>query len=739
MIVDTVSPTPFSLLRRVKNFEYRASDHDLQEFSQYEDPVQALTDECRRVLRSISSSNQSNVSRASESTGLKDASWSRFQDIGFGAPIEEGDSENGSPLPTLSTRNRQAPTLRRTPGSETNDLGRPTTPSWADFLSTGFVDEQGQKAPSSLLLPPDKVLPPIVTINQRGHSSQSHRRNLESEPDLEPGELASITKLDLDDSFWWVWISSLSGEEPVARKAVFGRCALLETIIPGGKWLVMEEQVKGAIAAQPPPGAYIAEKKGFFSFASRKGKVNRRKSAIKKSDQPYPASQTAPTSRVNIGPDQHARIQAAAAALQQKQRDQHELQQSPEPGVRRGRNDVDAGSKTTSVMTLQPVIMKEASPAMKWASQYDKQAIRAKYLGDRFAGKGASTELLTLPEGGLNTNGSAISLNSGERSPKPPPKDEPAPQSKRPVTPPPPPPEVTVEARPANEEAQQAAEVPLPAEKPAPETPAKNPEPVAAPVAVSKTSPDQKEPKKLQKKKQPGLKGIFGNKKAQSQPKPAKAPAESKSAIAAARAALEGQTSPTAQSNLSPTEPAPKSNRFGTRPTHRAAQVNERPPSPAKEEEKTPTAEQFTASHPETRRDEEYDQLSRVDTDEREQADREFSKFDQGPLADQPAFVPQESPAFEQALSPVEHTISEDPVSHPPIPGALVEEDESAELPDIPRQRQNSPPDASAIQVQDRWAQIRKNAAERAARQSEEQSRVTDRTDDGETSGEESE
>jgi hypothetical protein len=49
MIVDSVSPTPFSLLRRAKHFEYRDDDAALQQFSAYEDTVRALTDECRRV------------------------------------------------------------------------------------------------------------------------------------------------------------------------------------------------------------------------------------------------------------------------------------------------------------------------------------------------------------------------------------------------------------------------------------------------------------------------------------------------------------------------------------------------------------------------------------------------------------------------------------------------------------------------------------------------------------------
>ena len=41
MMVDSVSPTPFSLLRRAKNFEYRSEDRDLHYFSEYVDPMQA--------------------------------------------------------------------------------------------------------------------------------------------------------------------------------------------------------------------------------------------------------------------------------------------------------------------------------------------------------------------------------------------------------------------------------------------------------------------------------------------------------------------------------------------------------------------------------------------------------------------------------------------------------------------------------------------------------------------------
>ncbi len=114
-------------------------------------------------------------------------------------------------------------------------LARPTTPSWADFLSSGFVDD-GPGNPNNLLLPPDKMLPPIDT-GARQRSSQSHKPRLETERILEPGELASISRFDLDDSFWWVWMSSLAPEETAERKSAFGRCAVIETKIRTGRWL----------------------------------------------------------------------------------------------------------------------------------------------------------------------------------------------------------------------------------------------------------------------------------------------------------------------------------------------------------------------------------------------------------------------------------------------------------------------------------------------------------------------
>jgi hypothetical protein len=104
-------------------------------------------------------------------------------------------------------------------------------------------------------------------------------------------------------------------------------------------------------------------------------------------------------------------------------------------------------------------------------------------------------------------------------------------------------------------------------------------------------------------------------------------------------------------------------------------------------------------------------------------ADREFSSFDQGPLIDQPAFIPTDSPP----ISITSSAVTEKPVTYDVEPPASLVQTTEAEV-------------APTISPQDRWAQIRKNAAERATTALEEaRSRAgqTGKTDDGESNGEE--
>jgi len=812
MIVDSVSPTPFALLRRAKHFEYRDDDRALQQFADYEDPIQALTDECRRVLKCISSTNQSQASSSKASTGLRDASWSRFEDIGFGGLMDDSDNEevDGS---ALGKKRRPPEGLRSTPHSRTQAFGRPTTPSWADFLSSGFVDEPGNKGPKPLLLPPDKILPPINT--SRGQSSQSHKRMADDGSSLEPGELASINAIDLDDSFWWVWITSLAGEEPTERKAVFGRCALIETNITGGKWLVMEEMVKGA-APEPQAGAYIAEKKSRFGFTKR-GRMTRRKSTGKKNqvlspEDPYGRTKNNPSSllsKTSIGPDQHARIQAAAAALQQK----HKHQDMERAGLRRGREDDSYSTKTNSVFTLQPVIMSEAAPAMKWANSYDKDTIRAAYLGNNFAGRGMSNDTLP-PSGpvtnGMNTNGTATPGFPSKESSAPTgdygfprnvsglPRNEsglsnkdiahdrdlPAlPQEKleklAPETPPeeqtPAPPPAPLPASPAedlqqyNQAAAEAAEIPLPATtpmeqprrmdrkplRPLNQTQAQPSEDATTAYSYKPTSPEQvtasglrsagfsserKSPpsKKLKKRGAGGgLKGFFGRKRMELPEQLVASQADNEAALAAARAALQGPQPK--QTGLAPPPQSTVSRRFSGIRKKGSPNAVPLAPSPAppiqdiddgpavSTTEVTPLASPNFEPPPRHWHDSQQS-LSGVDSNEKRHAEREFSEFDQGPLEDQPAIMPQDSPE----RGPSEFATPAEPEMHHNIAHDRVPDDISEKS--IELAREISP-------LQDRWAQIRKNAAERAARQSEEQSKPsqTEETNEGDTSGEESE
>ncbi|KAF3046383.1 hypothetical protein E8E12_006562 [Didymella heteroderae] len=738
MIVDSVSPTPFSLLRRAKNFEYRDDDAALQQFSSYDDTVKALTDECRRVLESIASANQSITSPAATTP---DPSWSRFEDFGFSGLLDESASNTNGALAAGGTREFSG--LRNGARSKETDFGRPTTPSWADFLSSGFADENNQTSPTTLLLPTQK-LPPLGEP-ARVHSSQSHVRNAHgSEEDLEPGELASITAFDLDETFWWVWMTSLANEETPDRKAAFGRCTIVETRIPGGKWLVMEEQVKGA-AAGPEEGAYIAEKKSKFSFTKR-GRLGRRKSTGKKTGpsvkEPFNRT-TSNTPSSTIGADQHARIQAAAAKLAQKEREQKAAGQM---GQRRARMDEASSVKTNSVLTLQPHLLSEAGPAMKWDKRFgegakDKDALRAQYLGDIKAGRGSKPDLKTIANGRSSPLPPDVSNRDLPALPKSE-TDLPASRSQVWEAPTASSQDVTITPVPWPEDSplptpkleQEEKSMPItqtvdhPALKaPVPERKAITP--VPSNVRASEEHIKHSESKKLEKKKEGGGGGfrkLFGRKKTDTSNAGGvnqQRPSEDESrlrALDAARSASQVTHHEQQYREPSPVEQTEPVRTYSVGGQHQPIPFEH--VDPGMEQPSAPLAPGSAAL-------------------EQREADQAFSRFDQGPMEDMPAFVPEDSDEeFHDAPRAVQRRpVGQDsrqprPVTPPQQQGAYGRDDISEDSVDAARQASPS---------QDRWAQIRKNAAERAARLSEEQTRrsrsqsQSQRTDEGETSGEE--
>lgn len=695
MIVESVSPTPFSLLRRGNHFEYR--EDSLERFSEYEDPVAALTEECRRVLRAIAAANQTQaVSSAKHSTGLRDASWSRFEDIGFQSALDDDDDDDflSSPAP------KPVMALRSTPASGANRGGRPTTPSWADFLSSGFIDERAG-SPTNLL-PPDKVLPPIDTaVRQR--SAQSHRPRLETEHHVEQGELASINRVDLDEAFWWVWMNSLAPEETAERKAAFGRCAVIETIIRNGRWLVFEEVVKGA-APEPQDGAYVAQKKSFFSWRRKdkdKNGVTRRKStagkkSLEKGDNHLrPSATTGGISKTSLGPDQQAKIQAAAQQLQAKQ--QREWAQGQNLPVRRGRTDSELmAEKTQSVMTLQPLIMKEASPAMKWANKYDKDTIREAYLANSMAGRGLGNS--TMQSHGLMGNG-FTEEPSPSIQPQPSPSIRSTAEDRRlePLSP-----------MAASERGRNSPLPPLPQDEAAVNSMEIAREDMMSPEPAEGDSPKQKKKLHKDEKKGGGFRRLFGRtRRASKVPDTDDTPVDMATFLAGERAAPTPEPF-TPQTPIKADTPQQQTPRDGT-------PREQLPISPMSSQQQ---AEDVESPH---------EDISRVNTAEANEANDEFSRFDQGPLADQPAFVP-DNDEEEDDASPQPIRRRKSPVAPEPeaVEEPVAEPQQKTKPRPKPMMQSNEPQQAPAIE---RWAQIKKNAAERAAaarlQQQEEQNKAT--------------
>ena len=264
LLVRAVSPTPFALLDRLARHSFIQTNPNekgdaletiIEAHTEYGNPTKALTPECLRVLRLISATNESDVLTAAllrTPNSLGDKTWTRFADLGFeglessDAELSDGDSEFSTD-PGPSSRRRRRDFLG-------GGVNRPKTPSWGDFLVSGFSGEGGAGGAGGaggFSLPPDKLLPPINTttlpsstsrrsLNSRdGGGAGGYKSNLH---ELEKGEVKSVERTRVDDALWSVWMESLCGEELEEKKAVFGRCVVAETNAPdaGRRWIVVE-------------------------------------------------------------------------------------------------------------------------------------------------------------------------------------------------------------------------------------------------------------------------------------------------------------------------------------------------------------------------------------------------------------------------------------------------------------------------------------------------------------------
>lgn len=572
-------------------------------------------------------------------------------------------------------------------------MGRPTTPSWADFLSSGFHDDNPRRP--NLLLPPDKAIPPLESQFRQHQSSQSHRPRLESEHDLEPGELASITVFELDDAFWWVWMISLAPEETLERKSAFGRCAVIETKIGAARWVVVEEMIIGA-APEPVQGAYIAEKKRFFSWTKRGKTLGRSKSMARKGQDRSDASLAAKGGSANMvpGTETHARVQAKAAQLRAI-KDHEEQEASAASSQRRGRSDAELlAEKTSSVFTLQPNIAGEASSAMKWVRKYDKGTVKDAYLANNNAGRG----LVVSPapsDGGPADNQDA--------SPQVPVKDlSPAPSAPpgsplgSPLSPTPEPdngdPRMTTWEMITDTAVGSAEQFPSPVlPKDSDYTPSE---------PKTSTTSERAKLHKPNKGKSSGFRKLFGRKNRSAKlPESASAPLNGVHRQEQPGAEPIVQQTPTPAATPPPAEEclAPAPSQDDVLPIAAPFPVEPEPETPKSmeppEQDQELVEEPAVDPEPEAPAEEDVPQ---ADAQNAAEADEEFSRFDQGPLTDQPAFAPDDE---EDAAPP--------PIARHPSNKDGPKGSQKKSLEELSH--------SASPGVQDRWAQIRKNAAQRAA------------------------
>jgi len=257
--VRNISPTPFALLDRLARHSFVQTNPNergdalealIEAQSNYNDPTRALTPECLRVLKFVSATNESDELTAAllrTPHSLGDKTWTRFADLGFEGLVSSASDSDGE---SDNLSRSVSPDPHRPRRRDYLGINRPKTPSWGDFLVSGF---SGEGSSTGFTLPPDKLLPPINTTtlpsvtskrslsSRDGNGTTQFRSNLH---ELEKGEVKTVERSRVDDALWSVWMESLCGEELEEKKAVFGRCVIAETTAPdsGRRWIVVEVQ-----------------------------------------------------------------------------------------------------------------------------------------------------------------------------------------------------------------------------------------------------------------------------------------------------------------------------------------------------------------------------------------------------------------------------------------------------------------------------------------------------------------
>lgn len=373
--VETFSTSPFSLLQRAQHLQSHGKKSGLEELSGRDDPSMALTDECRRVVNAISGRDQV-IQQTSDAAATDTPSWTRFEDVGFATMLNGGDGavvEKTVPGERASTSSSRPTTI-----SVSKEPPRAVTNSWSDFMESGFTTDYEQGT-STVLTPPDKVLP-------RLHADTLPPATAATSSGAATGEVQYVKSINLEETFWWVWMTSLAGEEPAVRKTIFNKCAVLEMQAAAERWLVIEEQMKIRSYAQEMPSSPLTTKRSRFGFMKR-NRTSQSVENLRQSTSPA-ISRLASSRAIEISPEQRSRVHTAAVSLVASHNARAAAEVLSKQTSARSDDNTHRLSSTTSMMNLTKNFQTDSAAAMQWDRKFEQESTKAKYLEDPSAGKG---------------------------------------------------------------------------------------------------------------------------------------------------------------------------------------------------------------------------------------------------------------------------------------------------------------------------------------------------------------
>ncbi|KAG4304421.1 hypothetical protein PORY_002131 [Pneumocystis oryctolagi] len=222
MLVNVPSPNAFTVLQRVAIQGLDTDDEIVSVLWKNRNHIEnALTDESKRILMCISNT----LRNISSSTGSKE--WEKFMNFGFDY-IENELKDSGKSLACKIDK--------LDIHSENNH-----NEHFNEEPSPGSSPTVLHKKESSLyqLLPCNKPFLPINEVITHSKLDSATKINTEW---LNESTISNKCRINLDESFWGVWIDSCSEETPIFRKKTFGKSVLFEIELDEKKWVIVEEQ-----------------------------------------------------------------------------------------------------------------------------------------------------------------------------------------------------------------------------------------------------------------------------------------------------------------------------------------------------------------------------------------------------------------------------------------------------------------------------------------------------------------